>query len=367
VRYRFLESVWRFALERLDAHLERDLIRERHLSCQLALASASERGLASHDLAQTLRTLAAEEENLLAALAWCPEAVEGIERGYRLATSVHRLWTVRGRFLVGRRVFEDLLARDTERRPTEGRALALARAAGIALTLQDTAAAVRHLEESLAICRQLGDRRGIARALGGLGVVAIYEERFEDALAVGTESLKLYRELEQPRGVAMALHNLATIEAALAQPDLGRANFEQALELIRPIGDEATEALILSGLSSALVRLGELELAQGRLHEMFALLSRLEAVRESVYALEAAADYLTAIGRGREAAAAFGASLGARAQLQLGATPIEARDQERIRGALHSTASAEEVEGWVREAMTRPLTEAVQEAASATA
>jgi len=364
VRYRFLESVWRFALERFETHLERDLLRERHLACYLELAAASEGELASHELPRTLRRLEAEEENLLAALAWCRETPDDIDRGYRLATSVYRMWTLRGRFTLARRVIEDLLERDTRRRPSELRALALARAAGLALTLQDHERGSRHLEESLAICRATGDTRGIARALAGLGVAAINEDRLEEAHVIGMESLQIYRDLGQQRGVAMALHNLGTIEGALERSDLGRAHFVQALEIIRTLGDEATEMLILGGLAVALVRLGAVEQAHDRLRELFALLARFEAARESVYALEAAAEYLASVGRVREGAAAFGASLGARERMQLALTPLELRDHARIRAALASMGLGEGLEATLEQARSRPLGEAIADAAA---
>jgi predicted ATPase len=64
-RYRFLETVWRFALDKLEGHLEQDMLRERHFTTFFALATESEHLLTGAEQAKTLRRLAQEEENLL--------------------------------------------------------------------------------------------------------------------------------------------------------------------------------------------------------------------------------------------------------------------------------------------------------------
>src|SRR5262249_56733051 len=88
-RYRFLESVWRFALEKLEGHLEHEPLRERHLAAFLSLAEHAERAMSGPGLPAALRELSAEEENLLAALTWCAHAESGPERSLRLAPPAH--------------------------------------------------------------------------------------------------------------------------------------------------------------------------------------------------------------------------------------------------------------------------------------
>jgi tetratricopeptide (TPR) repeat protein len=228
-RYRFLESVWRFALGKLDTDPEQPQLRRRHLETYVAFAQRCEELMAGAGLHAALREMREEEENVLAALAWSPHAPEGAVQGLRLASASHRLWSVSGQFAHGLRVQSEALARDAERTPTPERAKVLARAAGFALSMGDYERARPYLEESLAVCRAIDDVRGVGRALGGLGVVAMYQSRFEDAWTINEESLAVYEMLGQRRGAAMALHNLATVEWALGRGDHGRARFEQAL------------------------------------------------------------------------------------------------------------------------------------------
>jgi non-specific serine/threonine protein kinase len=334
VRYGFLESVWRFALEKLETDLEHAALRERHLATYLALAERAEQAMAGPGLQQSQHELLPEEDNILAALAWCAQAEDGVQRGLRLATAVQRFWSTLGRYALARRTLEEALARDRERKPTPARALALARGAAAALVMGDYDAARPHLEESLAYSRAAGDRKGEARALAGLLVVAMWQSRFEEAMKLGEASLALYRELDQQRGIAMALHNLGTIEWALRVPDHGRKRLEAALQMLRDSGDKGTEALCLTGLASTLVRVGDLDAALHRLREALALLEELGLPRESVFLLDALADWLFAVSRPADAARVLGAGGAARLRLGSPLMPHERLEVERLKGRI---------------------------------
>jgi tetratricopeptide (TPR) repeat protein len=360
-RYRFLESVWRFALEKLAADTEQPRLRERHLETYVAFAEKSELLMTGPGVHDALREMKEEEENVLAALAWRGNDANGVERDLRLATASARLWSVTGHFALGLRVASEALARDAERRPTRFRAALLTRAAGFAVHVGDYARARLYLEESLAVGREIGDVKGIARALGGLGVVAMSQSRYEDAWQVGEQSLLAYQQLGEKRGVAMALHNLATIEWCLGRGDFGRARFESALAMLRELGDTVTEALCLSALAMSLVRLGEPKLGQARLREACALLGRLETPREAVFLLEALADWLFAAGRPADGARFLGAAANARAAVGLPFMPHEANDvgalAARTREAIGDSEWTRQQEAGGRLSLTDALVE----------
>jgi predicted ATPase len=360
-RYRFLESVWRFALEKLAADADQPRLHERHLETYMAFAEKSERLMTGPGVHDALREMNEEAENMLAALAWSGNDPGGVDRGLRLATSSARLWSMTGQYALGLRAASEALARDKDRLPTRFRAALLTRAAGFAVHVGDYARAQPYLEESLAVGREIGDLKGIARALGGLGVVAMSESRYEDAWTVAEQSLTAYQQLGEKRGVAMSLHNLATIEWCLARGDLGRARFESALEMLRELRDTVTEALCLSALVLTLMRLGEPKLAQARLREAFALLSRLETPREAVYLLEALADWLLEMGRPAEGARLLAAAEQARTSVGLPFMPHEMKDvttlAARIREAIGETAWASQQEAGARLALTEALAE----------
>ena len=330
VRYQFLESVWRFALERFEAHLEHAGLRERHLAEYLALAERSEAELQGSNMDRAVRDLNPEEENLIAAMAWCNHAADGAVRGLRLVSAAYRFWSVRGRYALGLRLCREALDRDVRREPTPLRAKVLARAAGFAGTIGDHATARVLLEESLDIATASGDAKGRARSFAGLGVVAMIESRLHDAMALTEESRVLYQQLGERRGVAMANHNLASVKWSLGLGDHGRADLETALQIFRELGDQSTQALCLSSLVSALVRGGHLEEARGRLLECLALLETLEAPREAVYALDALGEWLFTSDRPSPAARMLGAADVAREALGAPHLPAERVEAEKL-------------------------------------
>ena len=342
VRYRFLESVWRFALEKLETNLEHAALRERHLATYIEFAEREEKSLSGAGMQQAIQELVPEEENILAALAWCAQAEDGVQRGLRLATAVQRFWSLLGRFALGRRVLEDALARDRDKQPTPARALALTRAAGFALLMGDYVAARPHLEESLEHSRAAGDQKGQARALAGLCVTAMWQSRFDEALQLAEASLAIYRELGEPRGVAMSLHNLGTIEWALHTPDHGRARLEEALQRIRDTGDQGTVALCLSGLASSVIRCGDLPGALERLRECLTLVERLELAREAVYLLDVFSEWLFAAGRPADSARLVGASDSLRAALGSPLMPQEHQDIVKLHASLAQALGEDE-------------------------
>ena len=140
----------------------------------------------------------------------------------------------------------------------------------------------------------------------------------------------------------MALHNIATLETILVTPDLGRSHFEEALRLSRAVGDGVVEALVLAGLVSALVRLGETDLARVRIGEMAEKLASSTAARECIYALEATVEYLLATERPAAAAQALGAARMAREHGKLPPTSTERQDLQRFRAGIEQALGAEE-------------------------
>ena len=340
VRYRFLESVWRFAQEKLGASAESDAVRDRHAQVYLAFAEAGERVLIGPDVARMLGEMSPEEENFLGALEWSLRAPGGTVNAMRLAAACHRMWMLLGHFEVGSRAVSRVLSADTELRPSPERAKLLARAAGHEMTTGDVETAEPHLRESLEICHALGDRLGEARALSGLAVVAMWRGRVEDHLELSGRGLAIYESLGSERGVAMALHNIGTAEQILGRPALGREKFERALVMLRRLGDVTTEGLSLGALTVSLVHIGDLEAATRCMRECLDCLATVESPRESVYACDALAELLQALGRPHECARMLGAAERVREEFSLRLMPHERTDLARLRLALERELGA---------------------------
>jgi predicted ATPase/serine/threonine protein kinase len=362
-RYRYLESVRQFALEELAASGEAQPIRSRHLDVFLELARVSERGLLGPDQAQWITHLAAEEENLLAALAWSTQAEDGARKGLALAGSMWRFWSLRGRYELGRRALEDALRRDAGT-ASELRATALVRAGGFALYQSDYAAARPLIEEGLRLYRQLGDRKGVARALSGLGVVAMYQADGAAARAAAEESLELYRQLGERRGEALALHNLGYLEACAGQPAAARSWYEPALELLRQVGDRETAALTQSGLGKAWTALGDHAAASEQFRAALTTARELGVRRVAAYALEGVAQHAVACGLPELGGRWCAAAEALREEIGSPALPWERQERaalvERIRSQLGEDSARMTLEAGGRLSFESAVTEALE-------
>jgi ABC-type amino acid transport substrate-binding protein/tetratricopeptide (TPR) repeat protein len=217
------------------------------------------------------------------------------------------------------------------------------RGSGVTIFQGDYETARAQLEESLEFWQASGDPANVPPAvIAGLGVVALYQSRFDDALDLGEQSLAAYRRRGSSRGVAMALHNLGTIEYGLARPEFGLARFEAAEPLLRETGDATTLALCLCALATSRIRLGDLAGARRSLAEAFQLLDRMDTPRERYYALDGLAWLALALGRHAQAAGLAGAADAARDALKLIATQMEAAESKGFHARLDAALGAAE-------------------------
>ncbi len=340
-RYRLLESVHRYAVDRLDDAGEGPAVRERHLDLFLSLAEQAEELLNGPRQKEWLSRLGDEDDTLLGALAWCENASEGADKGLRLAASLSRFWSAQGHYVVGRLALEQSIGHAGGLAPAASRAKALVRAGGLALYQGDYSAARPRIEESLALYRSLNDTRGVARTLSGLSVVATYQGDYAVSRKFSEESLELYRAMRNRRGEAQALHNLGYV--AVCESDYERAGsfFEEAVNLFREVGDRELIALSLTGMGGVLTKQGNAEGARSLLLESLQIASDLGAKRDVGYVFDGVAELATVVGDPTRGARMWGAAEAVRKAIGSPLLPGEQRERERmlerIRGALGSS------------------------------
>jgi predicted ATPase/class 3 adenylate cyclase len=247
-RFRMLETVREYALERLEAHGDAATVKRRHADFFLALAEEAEPHLFGPEEPEWLSRLEREHQNLRAALAYFRDEGER-ERELRFASAVSDFWRIRGHIGEGRHWLHDALAGDVKRTPASVKALcelsyladrqgdheqakayagqalrisreigdgegvwrALIRLGGLAQDAREYERARTLYEESLALARGVGDSRLIGMSLGDLGLLARDEGDYERATVLQRESLTCARLNANPMTVAIALANLAEV------------------------------------------------------------------------------------------------------------------------------------------------------------
>jgi predicted ATPase/DNA-binding SARP family transcriptional activator/DNA-binding CsgD family transcriptional regulator len=313
-RYRMLEPVRHYGLERLEDDDHSSAVRGRHAAFYLALGEEAQSELTGARQALWLGRLEREHDNLRAALLWAIE-VGDATLVLRLGEALSRFWHMSGHLNEGRRWLERGLVEGGPV-PVPVRAKALSRAGWMASQQGDGPGAISRLEESLILFRRLEDREGIATSLADLGwavlqhqtgkehLTALREEatllrndplnrrtitHLFDFLGLAAmdeadldlaeiwfeESLALHRELENARGIAMCLSILGMIALERSDDEQAAAYFEESMRLARMPRDKVGVAYNLLGLAAVAG-------LEGRLVRAARLWGADQAIREDI-------------------------------------------------------------------------------------
>jgi predicted ATPase/class 3 adenylate cyclase/DNA-binding CsgD family transcriptional regulator len=214
MRYRLLETVRQYALDRLSLAGELEIVRDRHRDAFLALAERVAPHLYQHAPAVWLEALDLEAANL--ALAADRAAETDGERALRLCSTLTVWWKFRGRFELADATYLQAL---------------------------DAPGA----ESS----------RLRAGALWARAYLLVYGGRFDEALVIAGEALELAEALGDGASTARALTAIGTV-LMLTDPLAARSKLERARELARDAGDdwslaESTEILATTFIFQASV------------------------------------------------------------------------------------------------------------------
>lgn len=199
-RFRMLETIREYALERLVEAGESDRFHRRHADSCLTLAEQAEPGLIGPRQAAWLDRLEEDHDNLRAALSWL--ARHGLaEHALRLGAALRRFWRARGYITEGRERMSALLSLPGAQGRTASRAKALHAAGWLAREQGDYGDARGLFEESLDIYRGLDDTRGIGWALVDLGFLTRYQGDYVAARSLLEESLGLLKRVGDTEGM----------------------------------------------------------------------------------------------------------------------------------------------------------------------
>ena len=258
IRFRMLETIREFGLERLSARRTLPALRQQHAAQMLMLAEQAEPHLMGAAQAYWLARLDAEHDNLRAALSWALETAE-VAQGLRLAGALARFWYLHGELSEGRRWLASFLAVAGRGGGADAslRAKALHGAGNLAIRQGEYRQAALLTEQSLTLWRSLDDLPGVAAACNSLGSTALEQGDFTTATLRYEESLALWRQLGDAYRIASVLSNLGNV--ACNQCDYARAMalYEESLSIRRTLGDPWGLPSVLGNMANVAHALGE--------------------------------------------------------------------------------------------------------------
>ena len=268
-RYRLLETVRQYALEKLGESGEADAVRARHRDHYTAMAALLD-APAGSDYEQRIEQAEIEIANLRAAFAWSHENSD-VELALALASSLQPLWQARGRLREGLVWFDAALADLDARHPGVApaiRARALADRAVLAVWVGATDS-LDQAQQALAIAREVEDPALLARALTACGLIAALFSA-ELARPYLVEAIGLARALDDRWRLSQILTWQATAANNAGDPTAARAPAEEGRDLADAIGDRSVSRLCRFGLAVAQTMQGDLAGAAAQFAELAA-------------------------------------------------------------------------------------------------
>jgi predicted ATPase/DNA-binding CsgD family transcriptional regulator len=286
-RYRLLETVRQYALEKLGESGEADAVRTRHRDHYTSLAAVVD-APAGGDYEQRLEQAETEIDNLRAAFGWSRENSD-VELALALASSLQPLWLSRGRLREGLTWFDTALADDNAHHAGVAAAVfarALADRAMLGLWVGVGAAdSPDRAQQALVIARDLDEPALLARTLTACGIIAGFFDA-EAARAYLAEAIGLARALGDPWRLSQILACQAAAARAAGDPLAVRAAAEEGRDLADTIGDGYNSRQCRVNVGVAQIYQGDLA---GAVAQLAAVAVEADAVHDEMFRVESLA------------------------------------------------------------------------------
>jgi predicted ATPase/DNA-binding SARP family transcriptional activator len=302
-RYRMLETVRAYGLDRLAEAGEETRIRDAFAAFYLNLAETADPRLRTAEEPRWLRELVAEQDNVYAALRWTIACQDG-DAALRFIMSLAWYWQLRGEPGEPEALARQVLAlrpRERSQRMAEARVVCALMAAGPLWEIDEVRA---ELTAALADVAELaGDGVPVAHPIAAMAepLLALYDRdagralelfdrsatsqdpwtraaaplqrgafcgmlgRPEEAESDLRASLAAFREIGEPWGIAVALVQLADLAVQRADYATAVASLQEAAALGEELGAWGDLAHISGKLAAVRLRTGDLAAARGDL------------------------------------------------------------------------------------------------------
>jgi predicted ATPase/DNA-binding SARP family transcriptional activator len=272
-RYRLLETLRTFALDKLVASADEAEVRHRHALHYLAVAERADKSVHGPEARRWLSVVERDLANLHAALAWSFEGGDQ-ECAIRLAGSVH--WFFGGMGHLDQLCsWLDEVLEHPDGLVEELLLLAVSARNTLAFSTGNYLRASELGEQAIELSRKLGDRRQLLIALVVRGGIGVYEGNAQRAADCFIEAAVLCEEL----GDSWAKGWLLTGQGIAARRDGNREASERtlraALDIFRGLGNNEGQVLPLINLAMLAQSAGKFDVAVTRCQEAAAAAERI--------------------------------------------------------------------------------------------
>jgi predicted ATPase/class 3 adenylate cyclase/DNA-binding CsgD family transcriptional regulator len=244
-RYRLLETVRQYALEKLGESGEADAVRSRHRDHYSAIAALLDEP-AGADYRQRIDRAELETDNLRSALGWNLEN-DDTERALTLASSLRPVWLTRGRFLEGLAWFHVILADYDEHIDVAPAVQARALADEAVLNVY-VGERMNRAQRAVEIARELDDPALLARTVSAYGYIAGARYDYETAASYFAEALELARALDDRWMLSQILAWQANTGLTTGDPIAARSAGEEGRDIADAIGDRSNSRMCRQGI-----------------------------------------------------------------------------------------------------------------------
>lgn len=242
VRYRLLETIKEYGLNRLRASGELATVRRRHRDWYADLTARANVRLEDGEQIDAFYRLRAEQANLRAAFELCTTSLDGARIGLRMAADLRNFWIMIGALSEGRRWLRQLLVFAPDAPEAVG---GLTVSSKLAVLQADVAEGRRQLERARALATSTGQQAWLAEISHNEGIASLFSGDPATALNHFTDAYDAHEAAGADFGIMIALIQAATARSLLGETSHALELCEECLEISERHGDRWCAALAM--------------------------------------------------------------------------------------------------------------------------
>lgn len=228
VRYRLLEAVREYVVDRLRDSGDLDAARRRHRDWYAGFVAGARDTLASGSQVECYLRLRAEHPNLRLAFDVCTTSPADARIGLLMVADLQHYWVMAGAFSEGRRWVRQLV----EHAPTAPERIgALTVASKLAVLQGDSAESLTLLRQARSAVESTGERGWMADIAHTEGLAVLFWGEAEGSIGLFNDALVRHRAAGNDFGVMIALIQLATANSRVGDEVRAFALCAECLEI----------------------------------------------------------------------------------------------------------------------------------------